>query len=128
MSTKNKKSIASQALLDMDAITNAIKEESKKSISLLLSEAVKDALREGCEKEEEEKDYDVIDDETTDAKIPRLLEQKLNLKLGNLLKKTVLQRKHLKPVMAARKNGMIFLNTEAVMIMTSQARKTLTKL
>lgn len=68
MSTKNKKSIASQALLDMDAITNAIKEESKKSISLLLTEAVKDALREGCEKEEEEKDYDVIDDETTDAK------------------------------------------------------------
>ena len=67
MSTKNKKNIASQALLDMDAITSAIKEESRKSINLLLAEAVRDVLREGCEKEEEEKDYDVIDDETKDA-------------------------------------------------------------
>ena len=67
MSTKNKKTIASQALLDMDAITSAIKEESRKSINLLLAEAVRDVLREGCEKEEEEKDYDVIDDETKDA-------------------------------------------------------------
>ena len=67
MSTKNKKTIASQALLDMDAITSAIKEESRKSINLLLAEAVRDALREGCEKEEEEKDYDVIDDESNDT-------------------------------------------------------------
>ena len=58
MSVKNK-NIASQALLEMDAITSAIKEESKKSINLLLAEAVKSALRESCN--EEEKDYEVVD-------------------------------------------------------------------
>ena len=49
MSTKNKKSTMAQALLEMDDITNAIKEESKKSLNVLLSEAVKNALREGCD-------------------------------------------------------------------------------
>lgn len=58
MSTKNK-SIASQALLEMDAITSAIKEESKKSLNTLLSEAVKKALRESCN--EEDDDYEVQD-------------------------------------------------------------------
>ena len=60
MSTKNK-NIASQALLEMDAITSAIKEESKKSMKSLLSEAVKSALRESCD-EEDEKDYEVQDE------------------------------------------------------------------
>jgi len=60
MSTKNK-SIASQALLEMDAITSAIKEESKKSMKSLLSEAVKTALRESCD-EEDDKDYEVQDE------------------------------------------------------------------
>ena len=60
MSTKNK-NIASQALLEMDAITSAIKEESKKSMKSLLSEAVKTALRESCD-EEDEKDYEVQDE------------------------------------------------------------------
>ena len=40
MSTKNKKSVASQALLEMDAITSAIKEESKNTLNTLLAEAV----------------------------------------------------------------------------------------
>jgi hypothetical protein len=63
MSTKNKKNIASQALLEMDAITSAIKEESKNTLNILLSEAVRNALRESCE---EEKEYDVVDDEQED--------------------------------------------------------------
>ena len=64
MSTKDKKSVASQALLEMDAITNALKEESKKSLNTLLAEAVKSALREGCEDEDdaEEDEYEVFDD------------------------------------------------------------------
>jgi hypothetical protein len=65
MSTKNKKNIVSQALLEMDAITSAIKEESKNTLNTFLAEAVRNALREGCE-EEEEKDYDVIDEKDTD--------------------------------------------------------------
>lgn len=59
MSTQNK-SIASQALLEMDAITSAIKEESKKYINTLLTEAVKDALRESAN-EDEDDDYEVQD-------------------------------------------------------------------
>lgn len=58
MSTKNK-NIASQALLEMDAITSAIKEESKNSLNTLLSEAVKNALRESCN--EEDDDYEIQD-------------------------------------------------------------------
>lgn len=65
MSTKNKRNIASQVLMDMDTITSAIKEESKRTIDALLTEAVRSALREECEKEEkdenEEPEYDVID-------------------------------------------------------------------
>lgn len=66
MSTKNKKNLASQALLEMDAITSAIKEESKNTLNTLLAEAVRNALREGCE-EEEDKEYDVVDNEQNDA-------------------------------------------------------------
>ena len=66
MSTKNKKSTMAQALLEMDDITNAIKEESKKSLNVLLSEAVKNALREGCD-EESDDEYEVVDDEKNDA-------------------------------------------------------------
>ena len=61
MSTKNKKNLASQALLEMDAITSAIKEESKNTLNTLLAEAVRNALREGCE-EEEDKEYDIVDE------------------------------------------------------------------
>ena len=63
MSTKNKKSIASQALLEMDAIKSALKEESKNTLNSLLAEAVRSTLRESCE-EEEEKDYEVVDAES----------------------------------------------------------------
>jgi len=55
MSTKNK-SVAAQALLEMDSITSAIKEESKKSIKNLLKESVAQALRESCENEEDDDD------------------------------------------------------------------------
>lgn len=66
MSTKNK-SIASQALLEMDAITSALKEESKNTISNLLTEAVKNALRESANEEDE---YEVQegDDENNENK------------------------------------------------------------
>ena len=54
MSTKNNKNLATEALLEMEQITSAIKEESKKSINVLLAEAVKDALRNTCNEEEDE--------------------------------------------------------------------------
>lgn len=59
MATKNK-SFASRALLEMDDITSAIKEESKKSLTSFLNEAVKNALRESCD-EDDEKDYEIED-------------------------------------------------------------------
>lgn len=62
MSTNNKNTWASQALLEMDSITSAIKEESKNTLNIFLAEAVRNALREGCE-EEEDKEYDIVDDE-----------------------------------------------------------------
>ena len=66
MSAKNKKSVAAQALLEMDSIVSAIKEESKKTLGGLLTEAVKGALRESVE-EDDDKDYEVVDDEKNDA-------------------------------------------------------------
>jgi hypothetical protein len=65
MSSKNKNTV-SQALLDMDTIMSAIKEESKKSLNVMLNEAVRDVLREACCKEDDE--YDVIDDEEKETK------------------------------------------------------------
>ena len=67
MSTNNKKSTLTQALLEMEEITSAIKEESKKSLNALLSEAVRDAIREGCNEEDEEDEYEVVDNEKNDA-------------------------------------------------------------
>lgn len=67
MSTGNKKNIASKALLDMDTIMSAIKEESKKSLKSLLNEAAVDALREAC-KEDEEDDVEIYNgDENAEA-------------------------------------------------------------
>ena len=66
MSTNNKKSTLTQALLEMEEITSAIKEESKKSLNALLSEAVRDAIRESCNEEAGE-EYEVTDDEKNDA-------------------------------------------------------------
>ena len=61
-----KKSVAAQALLDMDTIVAALKEESKKTLGGILNESVKSALRESVE-DDEEKDYEVVDDEKDDA-------------------------------------------------------------
>ena len=49
----NKKSIATQALMEMDDLKNAIKEESKSTIKTMLSEAVKDALRESVDEDDD---------------------------------------------------------------------------
>ena len=57
----NKKSISSQALLEMNEIKNAIKEESKNTIKAMLSEAVKNALRESID--EEDDDMEILDDD-----------------------------------------------------------------
>lgn len=62
----NKKSVAAQALLEMDTIVSALKEESKKTLGNMLNEAVKDALRESVE-DDDDKDYEVIDSEKDDA-------------------------------------------------------------
>lgn len=64
--SKNNKSLASQALLEMEDIKKAIKEESKNTLKTILSEVVKDALRESID-DEEEKEYEVVDEEN-DAK------------------------------------------------------------
>lgn len=66
MSTNNKKSVASQALLDLDSIKNQIKEESKDTLKTLLSEAVKDFIRESAEDEDD--DMEIVDDEKDNAK------------------------------------------------------------
>ena len=60
MSNHTKQTIAQKALIEMDAITAALKEESKKSLNTLLIEAVKNALREECE-DDDDCDYDVLD-------------------------------------------------------------------
>ena len=56
----NKKSISTQALMEMNDIKKAIKEESKNTIKAMLSEAVKDALRESVE---EEDDMEILEGE-----------------------------------------------------------------
>lgn len=66
MSTKNNNGVAAQALLDMDAITSALKEESKKSLNALLTEAVKNALREGCEEDVDADKAEQVDDKSTE--------------------------------------------------------------
>ena len=55
----NKKSVSSQALLEMNEIKNAIKEESKNTIKTMLSEAVKEALRESIDDD----DMEILDDD-----------------------------------------------------------------
>ena len=62
MSVKNNKGVAAQALLEMDSIVSAIKEESKKTLGSMLNEAVKDALRESVEDEEESSSSFEVDD------------------------------------------------------------------
>lgn len=61
MSTKtNKKNVAADALLEMENIKSAIKEESKNTISALLKEEVKNYLREAIDDDDDdEKDYEI---------------------------------------------------------------------
>ena len=54
----NKKSISTQALMEMNDIKKAIKEESKNTIKAMLSEAVKDALRESVDDDD---DMEILD-------------------------------------------------------------------
>ena len=61
----NKKSISSQALLEMNEIKNAIKEESKNTIKAMLSEAVKNALRESIEDDDD--DMEILDDDNKEC-------------------------------------------------------------
>ena len=56
----NKKSITTQALMEMNDIKKAIKEESKNTIKAMLSEAVKDALRESVDDDD---DMEILDDD-----------------------------------------------------------------
>ncbi len=55
----NKKSITSQALMEMEELKKAIKEESKSTIKAMLSEAVKNALRESVDDEDD--DMEIFD-------------------------------------------------------------------
>ena len=57
----NKKSITTQALNEMAELTNAIKEESKSTIKAMLSEAVKNALRESIDDDDD--DMEICDDD-----------------------------------------------------------------
>lgn len=63
----------SQALLDMEKISNAIKEESKNTLRDMLSEAVKNAIRESVE--EEDDDMEITDSETQDDSEDNTVEQ-----------------------------------------------------
>jgi len=65
---KDNKNIASEALLEMNSLKEAIKEESKNTLKAMLGEAVKDVLRESIEDKEDEddNDYDVVDGSTED--------------------------------------------------------------
>lgn len=68
MTNKNKNAIASQALMEMETIKEAIKKESENSLKTMLGEAVKKALREGCN-EEDDDDYEIKDEkEASDGK------------------------------------------------------------
>ena len=58
----NKKSIAAQALMEMKDIKKAIKEESKDTLKAMLSEAVKDVLRESIEDDDDIEIFDGDDE------------------------------------------------------------------
>lgn len=67
MSAKNKKSVAAEALMEMDSIKATLKEESKSTIANLLHEAVKDYMRDSIDGEDDD-DMEIQDNEkeTTD--------------------------------------------------------------
>ena len=57
---KKKRTLLSEALLDMDTIVNSMKGTTKEALSAMLNEAVKDALRDGCSESEEEDDTEIV--------------------------------------------------------------------
>ena len=62
---KNKKKTVSEALLEMDKVSKALKEESKATLSSLLSEAVRQYINEEiAEEDEDENEYSIEDDAT----------------------------------------------------------------
>lgn len=64
---KDNKNIASEALLEMNSLKEAIKEESKNTLKAMLGDVVKDVLRESIEdSEEDDNDYEVVDGSTED--------------------------------------------------------------
>lgn len=65
----NKKSISSQALLEMNDLRNAIKDETKNTIKTMLQEAVKDVLRE--EIEDDDDDMEIMDGDEKEEKCPK---------------------------------------------------------
>lgn len=67
--SKTNNSIASQALMEMESIKAAIKEESKNTLKALLAEEVKNAIREAAEDEEDDDDME-IEDSADDKKKP----------------------------------------------------------
>ena len=81
MSNQDKNTIAKKALIEMDNITAALKEESKKSLNTLLSEAVKTALREECE-DDDDCEYEVTDNEKESPKDKK--EKKSSKKSGEV--------------------------------------------
>lgn len=66
--SKNNKNTTSEALLEMNSIKDAIKEESKNTLRAMLGDVVKDVLRESIEeeKEDDEDDYEVVEGSTED--------------------------------------------------------------
>ena len=67
MANKNKNSVAAEALMEMDAIKAAIKEESKSTIQSLLKESVKDFMHNEIEGDDEDVEIQDDEKETTDG-------------------------------------------------------------
>ena len=67
MANKNKNSVAADALMEMDAIKAAIKEESKSTIQSLLKESVKDFMHNEIEGDDEDMEIQDNEKETTDG-------------------------------------------------------------
>lgn len=63
----NKKSISSQALLEMKELTDAMKNETKSTIKTMLQEAVKQVLREEIEDDD---DMEIMDGDEKEGKCP----------------------------------------------------------
>ncbi len=66
MSAKNKKSVAAEALMEMDSIKATLKEESKSTIANLLQEAVKDYMRDSIDGDDDDMEIKDSEKETTD--------------------------------------------------------------